>query len=254
MNRFSYRVIFAINMNILKRNYIHRNVLLFLVFTIFYMHALDCLAYGVSIASFEAMNLINYKHVFIWFLVLMSFFSIFFVRKHSEKFLLATLIFVSLKNFMLLSYSFNKLILLLDFVYLLFAFYFYVAWELETKRACFRPRFSKNDLEKESRAILSGELLVDGKSWPIHLSNLDENSCFLILKEKLTSQELKEVLESDEIYVASMLEEVNFKQKIRISAKYDRGLGVEFLNNQKDNSTYDYPNLYKICLERGYFI
>lgn len=241
-------------MKILKRNYTHRNVLLFLLFTIFYLHSLDCLAHGISIIDVASVGSIGLTHVFLWGLILVTFFMVYFVRKHSELFLLTTIAIVSLKNFLLLTYSFNKLILLLDFVYLLFAFYFYISWELEIKRACFRPNFSKSDLEKETRVILDGMLKVGEETRLAHVSNLDETGCFIILNEKLNASDLKNLLNSSDIWLSTIVEDIEFKQKVRVSAQYDRGIGLEYLEENSSDLAYDYLSLYKICLERGYFI
>lgn len=104
------------------------------------------------------------------------------IKKHSDKMLLICLAMITGKNFIMLAASFNKLILGLNFIYLIFAFYFFVTWELEIAKASFNPLFSKRDLEKETRFHLKGQVenVTTGTCWDVLITNIDENGCFAL--------------------------------------------------------------------------
>lgn len=170
------------------------------------------------------------------------------LKKHSEKVLLVCLIVIVGKNFYLLSHSFNKLTLALSFIYLIFAFYFFITWELEVTMASFNPNFSSYDLEKESRfrlhaRIFENEEDKEGKSALI--TNLDEGSCFLLLPDNLSFElnpAIKYLLESH-------YEGVCFRHRARIVASYDRGVGLVY--EEFPDARVSWSELYKVCSERG---
>jgi hypothetical protein len=172
------------------------------------------------------------------------------IKKFSEVFLLVCLIIIVGKNFILLSDSFNKLSLCFNFIYLMFAFYFFITWELEVKAAAFNPEFSCFDLEKESRFKLKatvGVLDGVGNSVPAYITNIDQYSCFLLLSKKLDFK-----LSSSKIYkLESTLDGVLFHHHARIVSSYDRGVGLYFV--KASDARVSWSELYKVCLERGTF-
>ncbi len=167
------------------------------------------------------------------------------LKKGSEWVLLVCLITIVGKTFFLLSGSFNKLTLVLNFLYLVFAFYYFVTWEIEVGLACFSPNFSKYDLEKEARFRLTGKISPNESGinfTEVRISNIDEQSCFLLLPEG-------HEIEGLDFYLDSIYEGVHFKHKARLVSKYDRGVGLVFLKSFNTRATWS--ELYKVCLERG---
>lgn len=170
------------------------------------------------------------------------------LKRFSEWVLLACLIVIVGKSFILLSGSFNKLTLVLNFIYLLFAFYYFVSWELEVGLACFNPKFSRHDLEKESRFKITGKIsLKEGDSESaveVHVTNIDEQSCFLLLPKDHSFD-----YSQAEYYLDAFYEGVHFKHKAELVSKYDRGIGLMF--KKTPNTRASWFELYKVCLERG---
>ncbi len=157
------------------------------------------------------------------------------------------------KNFIMLASSFNKLILGLNFVYLIFAFYFFVTWELEIAKASYNPMFSANDLEKESRFLLKGKLVNGENALNIFITNIDENSCFALIADP-KAQEIIESLNPKETFdLVAEYEGVEFTHKTRLTSTYDRGIGLDFIQLKKADTQLDWSDLYKVCLERGLF-
>lgn len=234
-------------MKILKRNFEHRNVIIFLILSVIYLQAVYALSKGISFYGIDSLGALLKEHAIILSLVALTIFSIINVFKHSDKLMLFVLVLMTGKNFILLSSSFNKLVLALNFLYVVFAFYFFVIWELQINKASFNPLFSRHDLEKESRFLIKGILKGDNISdQEVLITNIDENSCFLFLPNEMPKFSPREKFTLQANY-----EGVLFEQDASLVSAYDQGVGMEFL---KTKSRASWSDLYKVCLERGLFI
>ena len=235
-------------MKILKRNFGHRNTLLFMIFSLVYLQSVYSLSIGKSLFSKEAIGLFFQLNYVIFFIFLLASLMVLMVKRYSEQVLLVYLTMIVGKSFILLSGSFNKLTLVLNFIYLMFAFYFYVTWELEVEMACFNPRFSQKDLEKEARFNLKGFLKSINPNLEIEeirITNIDEKSCFLLMPEHSTHK-----FTANQMYeLESTFEGVTFQNTGKIVSVLDRGIGLVFVDF-KDNRV-SWSELYKVCLERG---
>lgn len=235
-------------MKILKRNYGHRNLILFLILSLVYLQAIDSLSNGQTIFSLKSLSSFFIKHYFILLLTAVTGYMVLKIKKYSEIFLLICLITIVGKNFILLSDSFNKLTLVLNFIYLVFAFYFFMTWELEVGLASFNPRFSKYDLEKETRFKLSAGISdkSDGvDSVPVLITNIDPESCFLLLP-KNSSLKMKA---GSTYFLETDFEGVKFKHTARLVSSYGGGVGLLF--NKSEDTRLSWSELYKVCLERA---
>lgn len=160
---------------------------------------------------------------------------------------------ITAKNFIMLAASFNKLILGLNFIYLIFAFYFFITWELEILKASYNPQFSQNDLEKDSRFPLVGHVeLEDGGRFDICITNIDENSCFAIV-EKEKRDQIKELNPNARYTLSAIYEGVKFTHKATLASTYDCGIGLDFIKEKVPHSQLNWSDLHKVCLERGLF-
>ncbi len=235
-------------MKILKRNYGHRNLIIFLILSMIYLHSIYSLSQGRSLFTTLSFRSFFIEHYLILLVTMITWHMVMNIKKYSKYFLMFCLTLIVGKNFILLSNSFNKLTLILNFIYLLFAFYFFISWELEVSLASFNPRFSSLDLEKESRFVLKARIINESdetKSIDTVVTNLDEESCFLLLPTvDGVDLNLKKHYLLESIY-----EGVSFKQKARLVSSYDRGIGL-MLSHGLENR-FSWTELYKVCLERG---
>ncbi len=239
-------------MKILKRNYTHRNLIIFLILSLVYLQAIAALSSGQTIFSPQEFSSFIKNNYFILISTSVAFYTVVKIKKYSDWALVFCLSLIVGKNFILLSDSFNKLTLVLNFIYLVFAFYFYVTWEIELGLACFNPKFTSNDLEKESRFKI--EALVNdsdknektNKSYRVYITNIDEESCFIYLKDipdfKLGSRKW--------LYLDAHYEGVHFHQRARVVSLYDQGVGLVF--DKPSEGRASWSKLYKVCLQRGY--
>lgn len=234
-------------MKILRRNFEHRNLLIFLMLSLVYLQSISSLSAGISLFSLESLKSFLTEHYLILSLTVVACYLVTTLKRYSEIVLLVCLIAIVGKSFILLYGSFNKLTLVLDFIYLIFAFYYFVSWELEVGLACFNPNFSKLDLEKESRFKIEGKISsaeTGENSIEVHVTNIDEESCFLLLPKDHLFDYAK-----TEYYLESNYEGVHFKHKASLVSKYDRGIGLIFKKTPNTRATWS--DLYKVCLERG---
>ena len=175
------------------------------------------------------------------------------IKKHSDKMLLLCLSLIAGKNFIMLAASFNKLILGLNFVYLIFAFYFIVTWELEIAKASFNPLFTRRDLEKDSRFHLKGQIenVTTGSTVDVLVTNIDENGCFALIAS--TNDPGVKLESSAQYLLKANYEGVEFTQAAELISSYDRGVGLEFKQEAASNHQLNWSELHKVCLERGLF-
>lgn len=235
-------------MKILKRNYGHRNLIIFLILSLVYLQAIFSLSNGLSLFSITSLRSFFVDHYLILALTALTSYMVMKIKKYSEFFLLFCLIVIVGKNFILLSGSFNKLTLVLNFIYLVFAFYFFITWELEVGLASFNPKFSVHDLEKESRLKLTAMISSDAEgedTVPVYISNIDQESCFLLMPHDSTLE-----LNPAKLYfLESNYEGVRFRNSARLVSSYDRGIGLVF--ETPTDTRVSWSELYKVCLERG---
>jgi hypothetical protein len=235
-------------MKILKKNYGHRNLILFLIFSVIYTHTIYLISIGKSLFSIFSLRSFFIEHYLILAGAMITGFMVLKIKKYSEIALMIFLIVLVGKNFVLMSNSFNKLTLVSNFVFVVFAFYFFITWELEVALASFNPKFSSHDLEKESRFKIQASIYSnDDKSDAVVgvVTNIDENSCFILLPKNTHF-----VLNPGKKYLLeSIYEDVQFLHSAYLVSAYDRGIGLVF--GDSPDARVSWSELYKVCLQRG---
>lgn len=242
-------------MKVLKKNFNYINVSLFVITSIFYVYSLIALAKGQSVLDVFTKPILDPIGLLIVLIGVATLLNVRLFRRISEKWLLFFICVSILRCFLLLTANFNKIILILSFVYIFFAFYFYIAWEVELKRSCYNPNFQKNDLNKHHRFPLEGVLRAEDQSFPCHVSNIDETSLFVLLKDEPLAI-TKNFLTSSDLEIEIVIDHVRFKQKVSLIGQYDLGIGLSYVKNKEENDqkTYDFGQLYEILIDRGLFI
>ncbi len=218
-----------------------------------YLQAIYSLSQGESLFTLEMIKSFLQNHYLLLVLNIFTIFMVIKVKRHSDKVLMFFLAAITGKNFIMLAASFNKLILGLNFIYLIFAFYFFITWELEIAKASYNPQFSENDLEKDTRFPLKGRVeSEDGKSFEVHITNIDENSCFGIV-EKEARDQISGLNPYGNYTLSAEYEGVKFTHKATLASIYDCGIGLDFVKEKSTNSQLNWSDLHKVCLERGLF-
>lgn len=90
-------------MKILKKNYGHRNLIIFLVLSLIYLQVVYSLSAGTSFFTLNSLRELFTKHYLIMVLTLITGAMVLNVKKYSEFVLMFCLINIVGKNFILLS-------------------------------------------------------------------------------------------------------------------------------------------------------
>lgn len=242
-------------MKVLKKNFNYINVSLFVITSIFYVYSLIALSKGQSVLDVFTRPILDPIGLLIVVIGVTTLLNVRLFNRLSEKWLLFFICVSILRCFLLLTINFNKIILILSFVYIFFAFYFYIAWEVELKRSCYNPNFQKNDLTKHHRFPLEGILKIEDQSFACHVSNIDETSLFVIFKNEAPNIS-KNLPANSDVEVEIVIDHVRFKQRVSVIGQYDLGLGLSYAKNKEesDQKSYDFSRLYEILIDRGLFI
>ena len=241
-------------MKVLKRNYEHRNLILFLIGSLIYLQAIYSLSQGHSVLNIVSVKSFFSNHYLIFALTVLTIYMIVNIKKHSDKVLLFCLAMITGKNFIMLATSFNKLILGLNFIYLIFAFYFFVTWELEIAKASYNPSFSKNDLEKNTRFNLKGKIEDEkGESFEVLITNIDHNSCFALVNTASPLELISSLDPKAKYRLIAEYEGIKFTHLAELTSKYDQGIGLNLIKEKGPVTLLNWSDLYNVCLERGLF-
>jgi hypothetical protein len=239
-------------MKIIKRTPLLKNLLLFLVLSIFYLHVTSSLHEQRSAMEWEELKSLLIENRMLAAFLLGAFWTTFFAKKSSKLFIMMYLSFIFGQTFYFFLMSFDKLILLLNFSYLVFSFFFFLLWKQELERACYNPGYQVNELGLTPEYDLP--LLVTSSSHRIHgsghLMNWDESSCFLILESSIV--DLK-----GQVEVELFFQGKTFKAAGYVVAKYGNGIGLSFQRDKQiaaDFTTLNWDTFYDIISDRGYII
>ncbi|MBC7711979.1 MAG: hypothetical protein H7177_01475 [Rhizobacter sp.] len=242
-------------MKILKRNYEHRNLIIFLIFSLVYLQAIYSLSQGQTLLNVAAIKSFFSHHYLIFVLTLITLYLVINIKKQSDKVLLFCLAMITGKNFIMLATSFNKLILGLNFIYLIFAFYFFVTWELEIAKASYNPMFSKNDLEKATRFHLKGrvENTNGSEGFDVLITNIDQDSCFALIENTQAEHLIAGLNPNGHYRLMAEYEGIKFTHLAQLTSTYDQGIGLNLVKEKDPVTLLNWSDLYKVCLERGLF-
>lgn len=233
-------------MKVYKKKYAHRNVLIFILLSIAYLLVVFAFSNGISFFSRQTFFSFLPHNLLVLFIFPFVFYSVFVYKNYAKYLLFIFLAIIVVTSFALLSASFNKLTLALNFAYVLFGFYFFTSWEIERNEAGYNPLFSNNDLEKQTRFPIQGIVYSNDRSKfeKIFLTNIDEHSCYVLLE--------KGKFEMEKAMLEVTFDGVIFSSKVIPVSKYDQGIGFSFI--ESGTSPWSLTELCKICRQRGLFL
>jgi hypothetical protein len=236
-------------LKLLKRTPILLNLLVFLTLSLLYLHVTSSLHEQRSALDFpHFLEMVKGNKLLMGFYIA-AMFTTFFARKSSKIFILMYFSFVFGQTSYFFLMSFDKLILLLNFTYLLFSFGFYLMWKLELDEAYYLPGFRLDEL----KVVPDHELPVYvtsiklGQQFQGHLMNWNEKGCYVILDSGYS--DIRGDVEIEVYYL-----DKTFKSAARVITKYGQGIGLEFKPEAlEDNFTaLNWKSFYDIIEDRGY--
>jgi hypothetical protein len=233
-------------MKVYKKKFAHRNLLVFILLSVIYLLIVYAFSQGASFFSIVNLTSFLIHNSLVLLLLPFVFYSILVFKNYAKHLLFVFFAVIVGLSFVLLSASFNKLVLALNFAYVLLVFYFYTTWEIERGEAGYNPLFSSNDLEKYSRFPIQGIIYSKdrGNAKKVFLTNIDEHSCFVLLEN--------DTLSMDKAVIEIAFDGVIFSSHVRPVSKYDLGMGFNFTDTA--TSPWSLSELCKICRDRGIFL
>jgi hypothetical protein len=213
-----------------------------------YYHIVHSLFAQVSTIDmpFLVQNALNSKLLIA--LGLLTMLQVWRAKKISILFLGVFFGWVFLDSFLLFLHGFDKVILILSFIYVIFSFYYSIFWKLELEDASYHPCFNLSDINIRPTYPVQVELtLPEGEVYSGWISNLDDESCFVLLDEKW--DELR-----GRLNLKIFFEGYEFESFARVVSTYGAGLGLKLNSRPKkqSSSSLGWGDFYDIMSDRGY--
>ncbi|MDH5581763.1 MAG: hypothetical protein OEY33_07635, partial [Bdellovibrionales bacterium] len=173
-------------------------------------------------------------------------YSVFWIKRFSLIFLPIFFLFNIFMSVQLFIQSLDKLLLILNFIYLGASFMFYTFWSDELKDAVYNPLFTPQDIEKRSDYGLVAELTDSkGVNYLGSITNWDKEGCFINILNNNS-------IPRNEVDFKLKLKGVLFCQKGRVVSNYDRGVGVKINLDKQVDQEYNWTELYELINDMGF--
>lgn len=236
------------SIKLLKRSAVLKNTIFFIILSFVYYHIIHSLSAQVSAldVNFLIENALSSRLLIAF--GLLSVLQVWMAKRISVLFLGVLFLWIFLESFVLFLDDFNKLTLILSFIYLIFAFYYLIFWKLELEEASYHPKFNLNDIRLRPAYPVKVKLtLSEGEVYTGHISNLGENSCYILLDEKWD-------MIRGELELQIYFEENQFDSYAQVVSMYGPGIGLRFkLKGPEENAgSLGWTDFYAIMSDRGY--
>lgn len=233
-------------MKILKRSNLIYNQVLFVIFSVVYLHISFSLDADISAVDFPRfLNMLKGLPLLMG-LSIVSIISLLMIRKVAIYLLSLLTLIVFYKSFSLFLLSYDKLLLVLNVVYMLVSYNMILLLKEELSLAIYRPGFKDNSLEVENYKNLTANLSVDGRVLSGNITNLDKLG--LVVKVDNNTQ-IKGTVD-----INIPFEGEEFYSKGIVATKFTDGYGIKILASKKTPSVLQWKDLYNIFYRRGYKI
>jgi len=226
----------------LKRPAVIRNAILFCILSLFFLSVIESLEGGVSALNIKGFLAFLKSNKLLLFFSSFSILSIVSLRKASPYIFLgycATTAFYSLTLFFV---DFDKLILILNFFYIVVSYSFFLFLRIELDEPFYNPRYTKNILPNYLGETFPVELKRNGKSQQAYLTNWGSNGFFCRLES--TQEKLRGKVE-----IESILEGHSFFAEGEVITRGLDGVGIRISANPVPNMGW--INYYGIISEQG---
>ncbi|MEC7183430.1 MAG: hypothetical protein VXW15_12000 [Bdellovibrionota bacterium] len=232
-----------------KYSEVTQNLIIFLLLSIFFLHINISFDRGLSALNIDALKEVFFEFPILNILLFGSFFSIIRAKKYSKTLLALFFIHISVYSFFLFFKNFDKIILVLNFFYIVFSFYFYINWSFELKKAVYLPSYTPYDIGNKTYYDLRGKVVSNksGQKVSGYIVNWDQEGCFFYSEDPIL-QDFRGKLTIEIDY-----EGLTFTQKAEIVTSYYGGKGIKFLlEGDSKKSRYTWNDFFKIIGDRGF--
>ena len=231
-------------MKVVARSPIIYKLIMFVILSIVHLH----IVYALD-ADISALNINRLKGLMIGmpYLVMYSLFliiSIYNVKKYSIYLLMMFSIFIFYKTFTIFIIGFDKILLILNVIYLIVSYNFISIFAEELKSSVYNPNFELGSLFVDDYNDVEVELFDTRKGRAIKgtLSKLDERSFVVHTNENHIKGEVKVVFK--------------YKRHVftcigKVVTKYHNGIGLRVTDKSVDQEL-DWSEFYQIKYRRGF--
>ncbi|MBT7611424.1 MAG: hypothetical protein HN576_16810 [Bacteriovoracaceae bacterium] len=234
-------------MRVYKRSPVIRNIGLYILLSIIYLHIVESVAAGRSAVDFTLLQSSFEQHTSLTYLLCLSLLLVFRVSSLAPFIFLlfcGATFYYSIEVFFM---TFNKVILSLNFIYIGLSFVSFIMLKTELEEAIYVPGFHKNGINKFSEYDLEG-IVVDSSGAEIkgYLSNWGTQGCFFVPTEfQMIRGKIKLKFEFGT---------KEFLSDGRIMTKYGEGYGISIkqIKGQKERFALGWNEYYDIINQRGY--
>ena len=200
-------------------------------------------------ADISALNLNRFKGLLLGMPYLMGFsllliYSIYNVKKYSNTLLMIFSVFIFYKTFTIFIIGFDKILLILNVIYLIVSYNFISLYLEELKKSIYNPRFELGSLFVDEYYDVEVELydVSKGKTVKGKLVNFDESSLIVYSLENSIDGEVKVVLK--------------YKRHVftcigKVVTRHDNGIGISITKEDKEHEL-DWKEFYKVQFGRGF--
>ena len=222
-----------------RRGTILRNQMIFIVLSFVYLQIVREIATGHSAIDKKTFLLLVEKHQWLFSLGLVTLLLTYYGKKSAKPFF----VFYAISIIFLSIQTFDKLILVLNFIYILLSYYFYLFFASELNQSLYCPGFTNNSIGPKCEYNLPVSL----KSLKIEtfgkLSNWDKESCFVLIDED-------HEIPKGHLHLSTTFEGQEFSFQGIVSTKIGQGIGIRIKSNKRE--MFDWLDFYEIIQNRGY--
>lgn len=236
-------------MEILKRSLIIKKLMIFVIFSLYYLYMVRSINIGLgALNQVEILNFLKSDY-YLLILFLVTLISIFYAKKSSKYISILFFVYISGNSFYYFLLFNNKIVLTFSILYLIvsYIFYFFLKEELET--SVFAPKYYENQLSKKQIydlkvAVQSGKNYREG-----FLTNCDTSGCFIYFGDELKAFFKKNTDVSLVFYYLGC----EFFATGELITKFGGGYGVSIKEKLSPGDKLGWRDFYSIIRERGYF-
>ncbi|MCR9205748.1 MAG: hypothetical protein NXH75_14280 [Halobacteriovoraceae bacterium] len=230
-------------MKFIRRPAVIQNGLVFCLLSLLYLSIVESIHGGVSALDTKLFLEFLKRDQNLVIMASIAFLTILRGFKFSSYVFLAFCLTILVNSFSLFFIGFNKVILLLNFIYAIVAYNLFLFLRLELSEPFYNPMFPKNMMPEFSQKRLPIVIKHNGKSLSAYLTNWGEEGFFCKLESPVKS--LRGTIE-----IEILFETFTFFAKGIVTTQAQDGFGVRITKSPVPD--LGWPEYYGIIKELGY--
>ena len=231
-------------MKLYRRGTIIRNQMIFIIFSFAFLQIVHEMAVGRSAIDKKTFLLLIEQHQWLFALGMATLVLTYYGKKLAKYFFILYALGVIALSLRVFVESFDKLILVLNFIYIPLSYYFYVFFASELNQSLYCPGFVDNVIGSKCEydlpiVLKSSKAEASGK-----LSNWDRESCFVVINDG-------DKLPRGCVDLSIVFEGREFSFQGIVGTRVGQGVGIRIKSNKK-REMFDWWDFYEIIQNRGY--